>query len=43
MFDSVCTNVVRNLVEQYSLWYVLATVETTYAAHCNCCWFITFM
>jgi len=21
--------------------YVLATLETTYAAHCNCFWFIT--
>jgi len=27
-------------LEQYNLWYVLATLGTTYAAHCNC-WFIT--
>jgi len=40
VFDSVCSNVVRSLVKQYNLWYVLTTLETTDAVHCNCCWFI---
>jgi len=41
VFDSVCANVVWSVAEQHDLWwYVLATLGTTYAAHCNCCWFI---
>jgi len=40
VLDSVCANVVRSVMEQQDLWHVPATHGTTYAAHCNCCWFI---
>jgi len=36
----LCANAVKSLVEYYDLWYVLATLGTTYAAHYTCWSFI---